>query len=116
MASLYWIGLFSSGVITAITSLGAISRFTHGRFTPGFYAYQLDRAPDDASTRLVPYMDVVLATTTVYSKTRPYALLTYSFFQAFGIKLRLAEKKDPTPDFIFLAIAIIGSWSTFAGW
>lgn len=34
----------------SVAYLGAFSRLTHGRYMPAFYAYQLDHAPDDAST------------------------------------------------------------------
>lgn len=115
MASLmYWIGIVSATTVTSITYLGAFSRFTHGRFTPRFYAYQIDRAPDNASTRVVPYIDVTLATLTLFATTRPIALLICTGFQAFGITLRLREGKDMTPDVALCAIAAVASWSSFA--
>lgn len=46
--------------LIVIVYLGAFSRFTHGEYTPSFYQYQLDLAPDNDSTRLTPVADAVL--------------------------------------------------------
>ena len=116
MATLHNAGLLATASVTAITYLGAFSRFTHGRYTPSFYAYQLDRAPDNESTRIVPYMDVTLATLILFSKPRPFALLACVFFQGMGIVLRLREGKNAAPDVTLCLIAVVAGWSSFAGW
>ncbi|KAB5585110.1 hypothetical protein GE09DRAFT_14946 [Coniochaeta sp. 2T2.1] len=48
--------------LISLRYLGALSRFTHGRFTPTFYAYQIQHAPDDDLTRYIPVIDTTLDT------------------------------------------------------
>ncbi|KAJ5111014.1 hypothetical protein N7532_001549 [Penicillium argentinense] len=45
--------------------VGAFSRLTHGRYTPQYYAFQVDRAPDDGSTAslIIPIIDLVIGLT-----------------------------------------------------
>lgn len=113
---LHWVGITTCSAMTVITYLGGFSRFTHGRYTPRFYAYQLDRAPDNASTRAVPVMDVILATLTLPAETRAYALAACAFFQGVGIAMRLREGKNPAPDLALCTVAVVASWSSFARW
>lgn len=54
-------GLISLLILLTVTLLGGFTRPTHRKYTPGFYAYQLDRAPDNASTRIIPYVDFTVA-------------------------------------------------------
>ncbi|KAE8556400.1 hypothetical protein EYB25_001101 [Talaromyces marneffei] len=65
------LGLISKYTLVSIVYLGAFSRFTHGRYTPAFYRYQLDRAPDNGSTRIIPVFDSIFATLVLFPKTRP---------------------------------------------
>lgn len=116
MALLSWLRTICTTTITVVTYLGGFSRFTHGRFTPRFYAYQLDRAPDDASTRAVPYIDITLATLTVVDVTRPYALLACAAFQGIGLLLRAREGKNPAPDLVLCSMAAVACWGSFASW
>lgn len=86
-----------AGTILA-TFLGAFSRLTHGRHTPAFYAYQLDRAPDDASTRLIPYVDAALGTLLLFGRTRVAAAGMCVLFQGFGVVMRVAGGKPAGKD------------------
>lgn len=115
-ALLHCVGIATFAATTVITYLGGFSRFTHGRYTPRFYEYQLDRAPDDASTRAVPIMDVTLATLTLPSATRPYALAACAFFQGVGIAVRLRQGKNPAPDMMLCIVAAVASWGSFSAW
>ncbi len=91
-------GAVATYTVVAIVYLGAFSRLTHGVYTPAFYDYQLDRAPDNASTRLIPYVDAALATLALVRATRSYALFFCLAFQVMGLGLRLREGKDVAPD------------------
>jgi len=71
--------------LIGLTFLGAISRFTHGRYTPAFYRYQVGRAPDDASTRFIPLVDVAVGTLLCLGGTKSVGTLLCVLFQGFGI-------------------------------
>lgn len=90
------------GVI-AVIYLGAFSRFTHGAYTPGFYAYQLDRAPDNQATRGIPYADTVVATLALVRATRMHAFAFSTAAQVMGVALRLQEHKNVGLDLVLLA-------------
>ncbi|KAK3345992.1 hypothetical protein B0T25DRAFT_583270 [Lasiosphaeria hispida] len=51
-------------LLTLITLiyLGAFNRLTSGRFTPAYYRYQLDRAPNEGAARFIPVGDLALGT------------------------------------------------------
>ena len=94
------------------TYLGAFSRFTHGRYTPAFYAYQLDRAPDDASTRVIPFIDAALGTLLLFEKTRAVAAAVCVFFQGIGVGLRVQSGKSPVKDVglcLVATVALLGA-------
>lgn len=103
---------FSRFALTAIVYLGAFSRFTHGRYTPSFYQYQLDRAPDNASTRLIPVADVTLGTLLFFPQTRKWAALLSAVGQGFGILKRLKEGKDVVPDLAIFSDALVVFWTS----
>ena len=94
----------SGAVLT--TYLGAFSRLTHGRYTPSFYAYQLDRAPDDSSTRIIPYVDVLLGTLLFFHRTRAIAAGVCVLMQGIGVVLRVREGKDFRKDVGLCAVAL----------
>lgn len=89
--------------VTSITYLGAFSRFTHGRYTPRFHQYRVDRAPDDDSTRYIPLIDLIVATLLLFSKTKMVAALLCTAFQGFGVMLRVSQQKPLLTD-VFLAM------------
>lgn len=87
--------------------LGGFSRFTEGRYTPRFHAYQLERAPTTGASKIIPFMDVMMAATIAYPKTRSIALLLCAAFQGLGLVKRLADRKDSVPDALICALAAI---------
>jgi len=93
-------------ITVSVTYLGAFSRFTHGRYTPAFYAYQLDRAPDVESTMIVPYIDATLGTLLLFKETRVVASLVCVVFQGLGVILRFKDGKSPLPDICLCSIAM----------
>lgn len=84
--------------LQAVLYLGAFSRFTHGQYTPAFYQYQLERAPDNESTKFIPFFDVLLGTTLFFPKARPWAALFCALAQGGGIFKLAGEGKDVRPD------------------
>lgn len=87
-------GLLSLLVLLTVTLLGGFSRLTHGRYTPAFYAYQVDRAPDDASTRLLPYLDFALAALLAFPSTRPVGAILLAGMHFIGLVLRVRDDDD----------------------
>lgn len=108
-------GAAATFTVVAIIYLGAFSRLTHGAYTPAFYEYQLDRAPDNESTRLVPYVDAALATLALVRATRSYALFFCVAFQVMGLGLRLREGKDVTADFTLTLATLVALATSVAG-
>lgn len=101
--------------ITAITYLGAFSRFTHGRYTPRFHKYQVDRAPDDPSTRFIPVIDLTVATLLLLPATRTTAAVLCTAFQAFGVVLRIQQQKPLFTDVALAATAALVAWQSATG-
>lgn len=95
----------SFSFLIGIAYLGAFSRFTHGRYTPSFYRYQLDRAPDDELTRYIPFVDIALATLLIFPQTRTLAAWMCTLFQSIGVGLRIKDGKSPVTDAALASIA-----------
>lgn len=76
----------------SLTFLGAFSRFTHGRYTPSFYQYQIDHAPDDKSTRYMPVLDCLVGTLLLLPQTRAFGALVAAFFLGVGVILQIQKK------------------------
>ncbi|ROW01360.1 hypothetical protein VMCG_05842 [Cytospora schulzeri] len=98
-------GLISLLILLSVTLLGGFTRFTHGKYTPAFYAYQLDRAPDNASTKIIPYVDFTVAALLVFPSTRSAAAMLCAVLQFGGVILRVREDKNAAPD---LALCLCG--------
>lgn len=105
----------SLAALTSIIYLGAFSRFTDGRFTPSFYAYQLDRAPNDGYARLIPVADTVLATLLIFDKSRWWTSLFCCVAQGGAIVGRLREGKAVVLDCAMFSTAAVVLWTSWAG-
>lgn len=101
-----WIGSLCLIVLITLTLLGGFTRLTHGRYTPWFCAYQLDRGPDNKSTRLIPYVDLLLAAMLMKQSTRGVAAALFSLFQFYGIVQRVREDKNAALDLAFELCAV----------
>src|ERR1700754_2155088 len=55
-------------LLASLVLLGAFSRFTHGVYTPQWYAFQEYHAPDDGSTiaTVTPMIDILLGITLLF--------------------------------------------------
>lgn len=91
--------------LMALTYLGAFSRLTHGRYTPCFYQYQLERAPDDSS--LIPLMDLTLGTLLAFEKTRAAAAGLCTVFQTIGVVLQLKKGGQAWTDSAGASLALL---------
>ena len=108
------INTISTLVLAGVGYYSGFSRFTHGQYTPGFYAFQLDRAPDNESMRVVPFMDVTLATLVLIPQVRMAASAVSTAFFGISVALRFQADKSPVPDLGLLALGLITLWSSMA--
>lgn len=106
------IGTISRVALISILYLGSFSRFTHGRYTPTYYKYQIDRAPDGEMMAYLPFLDSTLGTLLLFSLTRPLSAFIVVAFQGIGVLMRLHEKKPVTLDAATLLIAITAFWTS----
>ena len=96
-----------------LTFLGAFSRFTHGRYTPSFYQYQIDHAPDDASTRYIPVLDTIVGTMLLLPQTRAIGAMISVFFLAIGAGLQIQKRGKPeyiSQAVLTFAVAAVAAW------
>jgi hypothetical protein len=96
--------------LIGLTYVGAVSRFTHGRYTPAFYRYQVERAPDDASTQYIPFVDLAVGTLLCFSSTKSFAALLCVAFQGFGIFSQLRKAGQVLPDVFMFSNALVALW------
>lgn len=95
------------------------SRFTHGAYTPWWFAHQTARQPDDGSivARIVPCMDVALATALAFGgKTATRSAAIFAAVTQGGAIVALITKgrRDLAVDFAVFALAVAaaaGTWS-----
>jgi len=97
-------------------ALGAFSRFTHGRYTQWWYAYQIDRAPDNESTRIVPWMDTAVGALLLYPRTRVFAAFLCVVFQIVGLRMRFDSGKPATKDLSLFAGSLLSFVCLWMGW
>lgn len=98
--------------LIGLTYLGAFSRFTHGRYTPAFYEYQIAHAPDDESTRLIPVVDATLGTLLLLfgGRMQTLASLLCALFQAIGIVGQLRKGNQVKFGALSFVIAAAACW------
>ncbi|KAF3761359.1 hypothetical protein M406DRAFT_323833 [Cryphonectria parasitica EP155] len=111
------IGTLALAITFGTHLVGGFTRLTHGRYTPSFYAYQLDRAPNDASPWFVPYIDLVFCAMMVAGPgTRMLGLSLSALTQFFGIFKRVREDKEAAVDLALVCCAIVATLDClFAG-
>ena len=100
-------------LLSAIELVGAFSRLTSGQYTPDFYAYQLERAPNNSSTRFIPFLDLILSISLWNSQTRKWSALSSTLFSLLGVLPRLSEGKEITWDATLVALAAFAAFSSF---
>lgn len=103
------IGAVALSIVFGAHLIGGFSRLTHGRYTPTFYAYQLDRAPNNASTWMIPYIDLFLCLLLANSGTRMLGASLSAIMQFIGIVKRVIEDKNAAVDLWLVCCAVVGS-------
>jgi hypothetical protein len=86
---------------------GGFSRFTHGLYSPSMHAYQLERAPNNEHTWMIPVGDTILGTSLLFAKTRPWAALLCVLGGIVGIWVRFQGGKDAFWDCALCLLAVV---------
>ncbi|KAJ7742872.1 hypothetical protein B0H16DRAFT_1890175 [Mycena metata] len=94
-------------VLAGVSFMGAFSRLTSGRYTPQWYAYQLERAPNTSGTWFIPVMDTLLGFLLLPRRTRTPAVMAIAAFFGLGLGLRVAAGKSFTGDAALLGLALV---------
>ncbi|KAK6829222.1 hypothetical protein RU639_003386 [Aspergillus parasiticus] len=103
-------------LLSSVVLLGAFSRFTHGAYTPGWYAFQEYHAPDDGSTlaMITPVIDTIIGLTLLFgARTAKYSAAAVSLmFFIIGLAMQVLAGKDYKGDValvVLAAAAVVGS-------
>eukprot|EP01111_Echinosteliopsis_oligospora_P019918 TRINITY_DN9889_c0_g1_i1.p1 TRINITY_DN9889_c0_g1~~TRINITY_DN9889_c0_g1_i1.p1 ORF type:complete len:115 (+),score=3.45 TRINITY_DN9889_c0_g1_i1:44-388(+) len=103
------VNTLSTIILAIIGYYGGFSRLTHGKYTPKWHAYQVDRAPNDGSalSRIIPIIDIVLSSCLlISSSSRRIAVRVILFLFTMGVVQRWRSGKSCTPDFALFSIAL----------
>ncbi|KAL2841689.1 hypothetical protein BJY01DRAFT_249449 [Aspergillus pseudoustus] len=106
--------------LSFILLLGAFSRFTHGAYTPGFYAFQEYHVPQDdssISSRVIPFCDALVGLTLPFAggRWRLFSIGSAFFTFTFGMGIQVANGKDFGGDLALVLLALaafIGSFTS----
>ncbi|KAJ7020606.1 hypothetical protein C8F04DRAFT_290740 [Mycena alexandri] len=77
------------------------------RYTPQWYAYQLERAPNTRGTWFIPAMDILLGLLLFPRRTRTPAVMAITAFFGLGLGLRVVAGRDFTGDAVLLVLALL---------
>jgi hypothetical protein len=98
--------------LSGILLLGAFSRFTHGVYTPTWYAFQEYRAPDDGLNLALgtPIADTVLALLVGFTSRTPrvYAVGFSLGMFVIGLAMQVSAGKEYLGDTGLVAVAGVG--------
>ena len=91
--------------------LGAFSRFTHGQYTPWFYAYQEYHQVDDgsATAKIIPFMDIGVASLILWSRTRSIGITLALTFFCFGIVAQYMAGKRFEVDLLTVNLCLLAA-------
>lgn len=97
--------------------LGAFSRFTEGRYTPRYHAYQENHRPNDGSTeaQIIPLIDTALGFMLILRRTRFIAAVVVNLFMVLGLVVQIMAGKQLAGDVAMVVIsagAVLHVWST----
>lgn len=93
--------------MASIGFLSAFSRFTHGRYTPHYHAYQEYHQANDAegAARIIPFMDAILAVMLLVKRTRFIAAIVFDFFMIVGAIVQFSAGKRFEIDVLMVIVA-----------
>ncbi|KAL2812167.1 hypothetical protein BJX63DRAFT_397174 [Aspergillus granulosus] len=106
-------------VLSFILLLGAFSRFTHGVYTPSWYAFQEYHAPEDSSffSRSIPFYDTIIGLMLLFSngKTRLFTIGGSFFAFTLGLVMQVASGKDFRGDVGLVVLALAAFIGAYKG-
>lgn len=98
-------------LLASVVLLGAFSRFTHGEYTPQFYAFQEYHAPDDgsATAKITPIIDSLVGISLLFGSRalRISAASVSLFFFCVGLVLQVQAGKEYIADVWLVVLALI---------
>ncbi|KAL4889270.1 hypothetical protein BDV59DRAFT_186863 [Aspergillus ambiguus] len=104
--------------LSSAVLLGAFSRFTHGQYTPTWYAFQEYHMPDDGSTsaKITPVIDALLGLILLFGRRRLRlsAAAISLMFLSIGLAMQVHAGKEYAGDIALVTLgvsAVIGSCS-----
>ena len=101
--------------LVCLLLLGSFSRFTDGRFTRSFHAFQLDRNDDEQLRYVIPAVDLCLALLLLPRLTRPVSAALIALAMSGGLYMRVAQQhKDATLDVLQTAVAFAALFTSLA--
>ncbi|KAL4862247.1 hypothetical protein BDV12DRAFT_179079 [Aspergillus spectabilis] len=109
--------VFPIYALSSVVLLGAFSRFTHGVYTPQWYAFQEYHSPDDGSTvaLLTPFVDAIVGLSLLFGvrQARFAAAATSLSFFVMGLAMQIQAGKEYKGDVALIGLAgaaILGVW------
>ncbi|KAF5860631.1 hypothetical protein ETB97_001335 [Aspergillus alliaceus] len=108
-------------LLSGVGFLGALSRFTHGKYTPEWYAFQEYHSPDDGSivAIITPFIDTAMGLMLLFgahtlrlsaANRLPAANISLVFF-TMGLLIQVSAEKDYVGDVALVglaALAVVG--------
>lgn len=96
-------------LLSSVVLLGSFSRFTHGAYTPQWYAFQEYHAPDDGSTqaKITPVIDFLVGIALLFG-TRTIRVLAAGIsllFFLMGLGMQVQAGKDYNGDIALVVVA-----------
>jgi hypothetical protein len=98
-------------LLASVILLGAFSRFTHGVYTPQYYAFQEYHSPDDSSTvaQVIPIIDTLIGLSLLFG-TRMLRLggaVLSLLFASLGTMMQIQANKSYGTDVSLVALATV---------
>lgn len=91
--------------------LGAFSRFTHGEYTPKWYAFQEYQAPDDGSTVAIitPFIDTLLGLMLLFGRrtVKLFAATISLLFLMMGLAMQMQAEKEYKGDAALVTLGAV---------
>lgn len=104
-------------ILSSVVLLGAFSRFTHGQYTPTWYAFQEYHMPDDGSVgaKITPMIDTLVGLSLIFGRRnmRLYAAVTSLFFFIIGLAMQVHAAKGYLGDIALVTLALASVMESF---
>ncbi|KAF2101941.1 hypothetical protein NA57DRAFT_73380 [Rhizodiscina lignyota] len=89
--------------------LSSFSRFTHGKYTPWWFAFQESHRVDDGTqvAAIIPMMDLTLALLLIPRHTRLPAAVASTAFLIIGLTMQVKAGKEWSMDALLVGIGTV---------